>query len=1036
MYGRKEIWQQDAGGLNLIETKARALKFLSSGAFVDEERFLPALLASADPNSRLSDIGDDILKRASSAVPLEDAQFIEQLFELYLGTRGTEGSLPAPIPLQTKLLALFCKSKAAASFTAKSLQIIKEGLTPGPATEETAIDGPVKRGLEAAKLQNQVFAYVNWLARVGALADKHAFAPALVTQLRDYIETQHIEAHGNVSTLSSRRYGYEGIGLLAAACPDQLVLEPDLELLRWLFNALSSDSTGKETSISIEQALSSILGVFVTDLDTKLQGSLADLLLYYMTLNVGDIQGSGHAVVRSTRYVAVRFANRCLPFSNTTARWMNILALAGGSREAHEVVEEGFKGLDPYWHQILYNYGGSSDGPHGANTASQGVIEIDTARSTIVDLTTRRTEQEFPGFAELIARFYGFHGPIPKLSLKARDTAALFCRSVLMQQALSSKHAPHAIDAEWNSKINALVASDQDARRSVKEYLKETLVSNSDMNHALNQFLQVLLANLNDPMEVHGSQSADCLLQIISLAPEATLSASNVRTPFLAILSTDKALRTTASNLFGILGSRPQVAHSSVEGELTILVQKAALWEQSVGSETLQIHGAILAIAFWVSRMAYRGRLVSEVGDYLAQLLQVTLGILTRSQDGLLLEAATLSLAELSAFGVITIEELPADFSVATILKKLKERSQGGDERAISALGYVGMGCAEAFSPDSKISSIIEILHSLHETRQAEVQFAVGAALSCVAVGWRSDNMVGKLDIEGPLPSMPVRKEALQLILDKILMDSSTTKPALRQASVIWLLCLVQYCGEFPEIQSSLRRCHTVFKKYLSDNDPLNRETASRGLTLVYEKGDRNIKDELVRDLVSSFTGDNAALSGNISEQTQLFEPGVLRTGDNQSITTYKDIMSLATEVGDPSLVYRFMSMASNNAIWSSRAAFGHFGLRSILSDSSVDGYLSQNPKLYPALYRYRFDPNTHVRSAMNEIWKALVKEPTSIVDGYFDSIMKDLLKNIVAREWRVRQASCAAVADLVQGRPIERYERYLQEIWTLTYKV
>src|SRR5438045_3687391 len=76
--------------------------------------------------------------------------------------------------------------------------------------------------------------------------------------------------------------------------------------------------------------------------------------------------------------------------------------------------------------------------------------------------------------------------------------------------------------------------------------------------------------------------------------------------------------------------------------------------------------------------------------------------------------------------------------------------------------------------------------------------------------------------------------------------------------------------------------------------------------------------------------------------------------------------MSLAAEVGDPSLVYRFMSLASSSAIWSSRAAFGRFGLQNVLSDSSVDGYLAENPKLYPKLFRYRFDPNLTVQKSMN----------------------------------------------------------------------
>jgi proteasome component ECM29 len=58
--------------------------------------------------------------------------------------------------------------------------------------------------------------------------------------------------------------------------------------------------------------------------------------------------------------------------------------------------------------------------------------------------------------------------------------------------------------------------------------------------------------------------------------------------------------------------------------------------------------------------------------------------------------------------------------------------------------------------------------------------------------------------------------------------------------------------------------------------------------------------------------------------------------------------MSLAAEVGDQSLVYKFMSLASNAATWSTRAAFGRFGLSNILAESDID------PKLYPKLYRYR----------------------------------------------------------------------------------
>ena len=204
----------------------------------------------------------------------------------------------------------------------------------------------------------------------------------------------------------------------------------------------------------------------------------------------------------------------------------------------------------------------------------------------------------------------------------------------------------------------------------------------------------------------------------------------------------------------------------------------------------------------------------------------------------------------------------------------------------------------------------------------------------------------------------------------------------------------------------------------------------------MYEKGDRDLRGDLVRDLIGSFSSNRADISGSVTQDTQLFEPGTLPTGDG-SVTTYKDIMSLASEVGDSSLVYRFMSLASTNAIWSSRAAFGKFGLSNVLSDSSVDGYLSENPKLYPKLYRYRFDPYSSVRKSMNDIWMALVKDPTATVETHFDSILEDLLTSIVSgRDWRARQASCAAIADLIQSRKLEKIQPYLDRIWSLCFRV
>ena len=57
----------------------------------------------------------------------------------------------------------------------------------------------------------------------------------------------------------------------------------------------------------------------------------------------------------------------------------------------------------------------------------------------------------------------------------------------------------------------------------------------------------------------------------------------------------------------------------------------------------------------------------------------------------------------------------------------------------------------------------------------------------------------------------------------------------------------------------------------------------------------------------------------------------------------------------------------------------------------------------------------------MNDIWNALVKDSSATIDKNFDAIMDDLLTSILTKEWRVRQASCAAISDLVQGRNIDK---------------
>lgn len=126
MSGKENIWNPNTGGLNLLRTKTLAIKFLGSGIFSDQERFLPALFASADAASMISDAGDDLMKRALPVTDLEDDRLLKTLFGLYFG------DTTAPRvkgPLRLKILALLSKSTKSTTFSNDIMRLVNDGIS-------------------------------------------------------------------------------------------------------------------------------------------------------------------------------------------------------------------------------------------------------------------------------------------------------------------------------------------------------------------------------------------------------------------------------------------------------------------------------------------------------------------------------------------------------------------------------------------------------------------------------------------------------------------------------------------------------------------------------------------------------------------------------------------------------------------------------------------------------------------------------------------------------------------------------------------
>ncbi|KAF6807407.1 proteasome component ecm29 [Colletotrichum sojae] len=1010
------------------DLRRKIAQLLASAAFKDEERLLPALSAAASPDYQVSQVGEDILKRMT--IDFEKREIVEELYNAH-------ARLPAPHRI--RILSLLSRSTLATTMQDRIHAVVT--LDFGTETSSNAPSHlQAASGLERTKLHRALFNFLNWAATVGPTQAPFAVGSKLVDMMRTYVEDQGWPAPRTLSADEEalRTITYDLLGTLGAGSPTSV--QDKLTLVGWLFRSLSEDPTA-EAVVNIEGSLSRLTRSFDPETVSG-EGhpsgmrNLISLLLHYMNLSEDD-----GAVVRSARFSAVKWANQTIASWDERGRWIDILAIAGRRGERTEVVEEGRKGLDPW----TYRDGETHKMPDWKKL--MGYFFCGSITDDFMSDEWQGTARE----AEYVKEF-DEEGSISNFGgekLFAYPVAVEYLRRAVFVAALPD----FPLVPGWAEQLDTLVRNDIKTREKVRAYLRS--VDGPAVAFLVKICFDGIRVRNRDGANPIVESCLRSLVDIASLAPRGPLNeiASQAHMLQACTRSNSRHIRALAAKACGILVPHPlnevdldisdaaagQMRNRQIQEFLCNLKSMIFAWETSVGSFANAVEGSLQAFGHIFSRAAYYGMPI-PADIHLPQKL-----LMDKSHHGPSLEEAILDCyselwtAGLSQYIPDNVNNLTADY----VIERLGEKAAAGSDKAIFALGRLALAFNEPndeatpqdgiLFPSSKncgIDKILRVLFGLHGRRETEIQFTVGEAITAAIACWESDFVKLTLNVDGATGPWKKEKRSMRItaVLDKLFQDCKTTKPSLLKASGIWLFCLVQYCGHLEEVQSRLREAQAAFMRLLSARDELVQETASRGLSLVYEKGDEALKQDLVKDLVSAFTGSSTQIK--VEEETELFEPGALPTGEGKSVTSYKDIVNLANEVGDQSLVYKFMSLATNAATWSTRSAFGRFGLSTILSEGEVD------PKLYPKLFRYRFDPNSNVQRSMDDIWKALVKNPNETISEHFDAIMQDLLKNILGKEWRVRQASCGAVSDLISGQPFPKYEKYYAEIWTAALRV
>lgn len=427
--------------------------------------------------------------------------------------------------------------------------------------------------------------------------------------------------------------------------------------------------------------------------------------------------------------------------------------------------------------------------------------------------------------------------------------------------------------------------------------------------------------------------------------------------------------------------------------------------------------------------------------------------------DNALSYAAIVSFGEIARNGqllfdneklVKIIEQLQRKILTSNEVTKLKER-------VALTLSYMCVGVDDTITNEFDLNKLImqKLLDSA-QIKQIELHMTLGESLINCALGKKSTAirnywLYSETDwLKKHYQDANSTNKHLNWLLNQLLDNYIDNKnPHLRQAAAFWLLILLKKCFNIDSyIQKCLLRIQDAFIMRLSESDEITQEVASKAIGLIYSLANDEQKNNLVSKLSDTLSGGTAkkqatsaaALQTNIKihdENEEIFKQEQIgKTPDGANISTYKELCSLASDLNQPDLIYRFMNLASHNSMWNTRrgAAFG-FSTIANLASNELQKYL---PVLVPKLYRYQFDPNPKIQQSMQSIWNSIIKQDNKkILDQYLDLILVDIEQNMLSNLWRVRESCCLALCDLFKGgRNLEAISAKFGVFWSLLFKL
>ena len=1020
----------------LNELKLQTVEFLVQSHLFSNDELLPALVcASGASNNLVAEAGQTALKRLGN-FDLESATVCAALFRLCLGADAPAGDdervAPADVNVQLKALSFLTRSTLAANAFPLAPTLIRATVwakrvplrlrRAGQAFAQFVLQFATDENLApvAPELMQQLLALCE---KQGELFQQQSFAQAsrdpeamqqLIASLATYTPPSESDAaaaaddddnNDAIVTLSVQdavelqKFAFQALGRLARRAP-ACVTGAGLKVPRTLWQTMSETQAVHHEA---DQALRSVLVTF----KSAPAPVLDELLLLLDEMLASKIEAA--------RAVAVWAANELYAFGDVRARR---LCLIGAGDTFGAVREEAARGLSPPAAALASS----------AYPALAAVARV--WRELAVPLTT--TEQ------------------VAATSVGASDVLAA-CATFAHRALLSAARASGA--------------------RSLRGFL-----SASDAHAAAVADVASLCFAAIESRPSAAAKVAAAVLLFDLAAIDASILAA--RADWCA-----RSLAQSGERACNMIGAQLAALASSVCDDATLqaLCSKLAS-DAEQASSAVAAHASLRALALIAMRTARPALVQPSLRSALLQLdarfggASATQQAVTRAERVSLLGLCACSIASDAPEAALIHDEL---------FRALKDTERVVAERAALAIGQMSLTLDVSSDAGRALRrTLYEKLLGTQKLSQIESHFAVGAALATVVAGgaarcvrspFAPSTLAGSAadgarerdgesdewheverdaDGERALPdgAAPVA-DADSALIDECLRElmtrviAPTASPVARVAGSVWLLALVKFLSAHPSMRARLRDTHVAFAWMLSDANELAQEVAAQGLSVVYELAhdDEATRAALVQTLLRSLSGAPAAIGdagsgAKVTADSELLPQGVgeaPQSAGGGKLSTYRELCSMANDIGQPELIYQFLQLSAHSAMWRSKRGAA-FAASTILKHARADvgPHLA---KLVPRLYRFTHDPNPQTSSAMKRVLRALCDDDDDIagaVTRHLPAILTELHESCTAREWRVRESACTALADALSGRRYAAVAAHLEPLWLTLLRV